>query len=51
MTETPKKDEKPKKDMKDVQAAVENIKCPVQRAQTFVIEFLSEPLIIRGICF
>lgn len=44
MTGTPKKDETPKKDMKDVLAAVENIKCPVQRAQTFVVEFLSEPM-------
>jgi ferredoxin len=44
MTDTPKKDEKPKKDMKDVLAAVENIKCPVQRGRTFVVEFLSEPM-------
>lgn len=44
MTETPKKEETPKKDMKDVLASVENIKCPVQKAQTFVEEFLSEPM-------
>jgi ferredoxin len=44
MTETPKKDEAPKKDMKDVLAASEKAKCPVQKAQIFVEEFLSEPM-------
>ena len=44
MSETPNKDEAPKKDMKDVLASVENIKCSVQRAQKFVEEFLSEPM-------
>jgi len=44
MSETPIKEEAAKKDMKDVLAAVENIKCPVQQAQTFVEEFLSEPM-------
>lgn len=33
-----------KKDMKDVLAAVEDIRCHVQRALTFVEEFLSEPM-------
>jgi formate hydrogenlyase subunit 6/NADH:ubiquinone oxidoreductase subunit I len=44
MSEAEKKDEKPKKDMKDVLAAVENIKCVVQKSQKFVEEFLSEPM-------
>jgi ferredoxin len=44
MSETPVKEEKPKKDMKDVLAAVETIKCPVQRSRKFVEEFLSEPM-------
>ncbi len=44
MSDAPKIAEAPKKDMKDVAAAVENIKCPVQRSQTFVEEFLSEPM-------
>jgi len=44
MSEPAKKDEAPKKDMKDVFAAVENIKCVVQKSQKFVEEFLSEPM-------
>jgi len=44
MSETPQKEEAPKKDMKDVLAAVENIKCMVQKSQKFVEEFLSEPM-------
>jgi ferredoxin len=44
MSEAAKKDEAPKKDMKDVFAAVEHIKCSVQRSQKFVEEFLSEPM-------
>ncbi len=44
MNEAEKKDETPKKDMKDVFAAVENLKCAIQRSQTFVEEFLSEPM-------
>ena len=44
MTETPKKDEAPKKDMKDVLAAAEKAKCLVQKSQIFVEEFLSEPM-------
>lgn len=44
MTETAKKEEAPKKDMKDVQAAAEKKTCPVQRATVFVEEFLSEPM-------
>jgi ferredoxin len=44
MSETQKKDEAPKKDMKDVLAAAEKMKCPVQRSQKFVEEFLSEPM-------
>lgn len=44
MSETPKKDETTKKDMKDVLAAVEQIKCAVQRSEKFVEEFLSEPM-------
>lgn len=44
MSETPIKEEAPKKDMKDVLAAAEKAKCPVQRSQTFVEEFLSEPM-------
>src|SRR5512143_3359861 len=44
MTETPKKNETPKKDMKDVLAASEKAKCPVQKSQIFVEEFLSEPM-------
>lgn len=44
MSEVLKKEEAPKKDMKDVLAAVENIKCPIQRSLKFVEEFLSEPM-------
>jgi ferredoxin len=44
MNETPKQEEAPKKEMKDVLAAVENIQCPVKQSQTFVEEFLSEPM-------
>ncbi|MBI5641805.1 MAG: 4Fe-4S binding protein [Nitrospirae bacterium] len=44
MSETPKKEEVPKKDMKDVFAAVGNIRCAIQRSQKFVEEFLSEPM-------
>jgi ferredoxin len=44
MSETAKKDEAPKKEMKDVFAAVENIRCSVQKSQKFVEEFLSEPM-------
>ncbi|OGW28065.1 MAG: hypothetical protein A2X59_03155 [Nitrospirae bacterium GWC2_42_7] len=44
MSGTPNKDETPKKDMKDVFAAVENIRCAIQRSQKFVEEFLSEPM-------
>ena len=44
MSEAPKKDETPKKDMKDVFAAAEKVKCPVQKARIFVEEFLSEPM-------
>jgi len=44
MSETPGKEEAPKKDMKDVLAATENLKCAVQKAQKFVEEFLSEPM-------
>src|SRR5512140_1432635 len=44
MSETPKQDETPKKDMKDVLAASEKAKCPVQKSQIFVEEFLSEPM-------
>lgn len=44
MSETPKQEETPKKDMKDVFAAVENIKCMVRKSQRFVEEFLSEPM-------
>ena len=44
MTETPVKDEAPKKDMKDVAAAAAKMKCPVQKSQVFVEEFLSEPM-------
>jgi len=44
MKETASKDEAPKKDMKDVFAAVENIRCVVQKSQKFVEEFLSEPM-------
>jgi ferredoxin len=44
MSEDVRKDEPAKKDMKDVHASVEKIKCPVQRAQKFVVEFLSEPM-------
>ena len=44
MSETPNKDEAPKKDMKDVLAAAEKVKCPVQKSQVFVEEFLSEPM-------
>ncbi len=44
MSEAARKDEAPKKDMKDVFAAVENIKCVVQKSQKFVEEFLSEPM-------
>jgi len=44
MSETFQKEEAPKKEMKDVLAAVENIKCLVQSSQKFVEEFLSEPM-------
>jgi ferredoxin len=44
MSETVRKDETPKKDMKDVLAAAEQMKCSVQRSQRFVEEFLSEPM-------
>jgi ferredoxin len=44
MSETPKIEEAPKKDMKDVLAAVQDIKCPIQRSLIFVEEFLSEPM-------
>lgn len=44
MSGTPNKEETPKKDMKDVLASVENIKCHIQRSQKFVEEFLSEPM-------
>ena len=44
MSEAPEKDETPKKDMKDVVAAAEKVKCPVQKSQIFVEEFLSEPM-------
>jgi len=44
MSGTPKKEEAPKKDMKDVFAAAEKVKCPVQKSQIFVEEFLSEPM-------
>ena len=44
MSEAPKKEETPKKDMKDVLAAVQNIKCVIQKSQKFVEEFLSEPM-------
>lgn len=44
MTEAGKKEEAPKKDMKEVLAAAETKTCPVQRAQVFVEEFLSEPM-------
>jgi ferredoxin len=44
MTHTPKTEEAPKKDMKDVLAAVKDIKCEVQRSLKFVEEFLSEPM-------
>lgn len=44
MSETPKSDDAPKKDMKDVLAASEKAKCPVQKSQIFVEEFLSEPM-------
>lgn len=44
MSETEQKDETPKKDMKDVLAAAETKTCAVQKAQTFVEEFLSEPM-------
>jgi len=44
MSETAMKDEPPKKDMKDVLAAVENLRCALQRSQKFVEEFLSEPM-------
>jgi NAD-dependent dihydropyrimidine dehydrogenase PreA subunit len=44
MSVTPKKDETPKKDMKDVLAASGKAKCPVQKSQIFVEEFLSEPM-------
>jgi NAD-dependent dihydropyrimidine dehydrogenase PreA subunit len=49
MSGTPNKEETPKKDMKDVLAAVENIRCAIQRSQKFVEEFLSEPMC--GKCF
>ena len=44
MSEVLNKEEAPKKDMKDVLAAVENIKCVIQKSQKFVEEFLSEPM-------
>lgn len=44
MSETITQEEKPKKDMKDVLAAVEGIKCAVGKAERFVEEFLSEPM-------
>ncbi len=44
MSDAPMKEEATKKDMKDVLAAVENIKCMVQKSQKFVEEFLSEPM-------
>ena len=44
MSGTHGKEEAPKKDMKDVLAATENIKCVVQKSQKFVEEFLSEPM-------
>ena len=42
MSET--QNDQKKKDMKDVFEAVENIKCVLQTSQTFVAEFLSEPM-------
>jgi ferredoxin len=44
MSEAPRTEETPKKDMKDVLAAVQDIKCPIQRSLVFVEEFLSEPM-------
>ena len=44
MSETPKIEEATKKDMKDVLAAVQDLKCPIQRSLVFVEEFLSEPM-------
>jgi ferredoxin len=44
MSEDVKKNEPPKKDMKDVLAAAEKARCPVQKARIFVEEFLSEPM-------
>lgn len=44
MSENAKKEETPKKDMKDVFASVENIKCVVRKSEKFVEEFLSEPM-------
>jgi len=44
MSETPRIEEATKKDMKDVLAAVQDIKCPIQRSLIFVEEFLSEPM-------
>jgi len=44
MSEVLNKEEAPKKDMKDVLASVENIKCAIQRSRKFVEEFLSEPM-------
>jgi NAD-dependent dihydropyrimidine dehydrogenase PreA subunit len=44
MSEAPKKDETTKKDMKDVFAAAEQVKCPVQKSEIFIEEFLSEPM-------
>lgn len=44
MSEDVKQEGTPKKDMKDVLAAAEKLKCPVQKAQKFVEEFLSEPM-------
>ncbi len=44
MSETATKDETPRKDMKDVLTAAEKMNCPVQQAETFVEEFLSEPM-------
>ena len=44
MSDIAKKDEAPKKDMKDVLASAEQFKCSVQRSQKCVEEFLSEPM-------
>jgi ferredoxin len=44
MSEEARKEQTPKKDMKDVFASVEDLRCVVQRSQKFVEEFLSEPM-------